>query len=204
MRKLLFSFLLTVSLAAGAEEIDSAFVSMPDSLFPYLSREQRGELLNMQRIDTSTHAVLSSVFQGKVEMCKLTTDRISLRLDSLSSMEMMRLRTAEKPVYCLLRTVSAPENHSDMTLYDEAWKETGRVDIDGVSLVQRPDTMSDKRFEDLCKLIEFQLVEAHFVDVETVELKLNVPMLSKEDRQQLDAILVRRKMKWNGKTFVCQ
>lgn len=204
MRKLLVSIMLAVSSAAMAQGVDSLFVNMPDSLFPYLSRAQRSELLNMQRIDTSTHAVLQSLHDGKVEMLYKDADRMTLALDSLSTLEMSAFMSERDTLCCVLRTVATPEKRTELALYDAAWNRLETVDIDTIQLMKRPDTMSEKQFRDLCKLVEFQLVEAHFVDAQTVELELNIPMVSKDDRKKFAAVLVQRRLKWNGKTFVCQ
>lgn len=204
MRKLLVSIMLAVSSAAMAQGVDSLFVNMPDSLFPYLARAQRSELLNMQRIDTSTHAVLQSLYDGKVEMLYKDADRMTIGLDSLTTLEMSALMSEGNAVCCVLRTVATPEKHTELALYDAAWNRLQTVDIDTVQLMQRPDTMSEEQFHDLFKLVEFQLVEAHFVDAQTVELELNIPMVSKDDRKKFAAVLVQRRLKWNGKTFVCQ
>lgn len=204
MRKLLVSIMLAVSSAAMAQGVDSLFVNMPDSLFPYLARAQRSELLNMQRIDTSTHAVLQSLYDGKVEMLYKDADRMTIGLDSLTTLEMSALMSEGNAVCCVLRTVATPEKHTELALYDAAWNRLQIVDIDTVQLMQRPDTMSEEQFHDLFKLVEFQLVEAHFVDAQTVELELNIPMVSKDDRKKFAAVLVQRRLKWNGKTFVCQ
>ena len=81
------------------------------------------------------------------------------------------------------------------------WEKVADVVFDDVTLLQRPDTMSQENFAELEKLIEFRMVEAHFSDAETLVLQQNVPMTSKEDKTRLQAILTQRKLKWDGKTY---
>lgn len=195
MRKIFISFMLAVSSAAMAQGVDSMFVNMPDSLFPYLAREQRSELVNMQRIDTSRHAVLPSLYNGKVEVMYKDVDRMILLLDSLSSMELSVLSHVGKAVCCILRTVATPEKHTEIAMYDAKWRKLQTVDIDTLQLQHRPDTMSEQRYNELCKLVEFQLTEAHFVDAATIAFRQNIPMVSAEERKKLATILVERKLK---------
>lgn len=195
MRKIFVSIMLAVSSAAMAQSIDSLFVNMLNGQFPYLTRAQRSELVNMQRIDTSTHAVLPSLYDGKVEVLYKDTDRMTLSLDSLTTMELSTFPSVRNVVCCVLRTVATPEKHTVLALYDAKWHNIPSIDIDTLQLVQRPDTMSVQRYDELCKLIEFQLTEAHFVDATTIVFKQNVPMVSAEERKNLAAILVERKLK---------
>lgn len=194
MRKILVSMAFAVSSAATAQGVDSLFVNMPDSLFPYLASTQRLELVNMQRIDTSTHAVLPSLYNGKVEILYKDADRMTLSLDSLSCMEMSAIPFGDKAVCCVLRTVATPEKHTELAMYDAEWSRLQTVDIDTLQLLQRPDTMSVQRYDELCKLVEFQLTEAHFADVATIVFRQNIPMVSAEERKKLSAILVERKL----------
>lgn len=197
MRKIFVSIMLAISSAAMAQGIDSLFVNMPDSLFPYLARAQRSELVNMQRIDTSTHAVLQSLYDGKVEILYKDADKMTLSLDTLSSMEMSVFPPVGDAVCCILRTVATPEMHTELALYDEKWNRLPTIDIDTLSLIQRPDTMSVQQYDELCKLIEFQLIEAHLVDSTTIVLKQNIPMVSVAERKKFAAILKERRMNVN-------
>lgn len=204
MRKLFFSvaFAMLMPMAGHAQGVDSLFVNMPDSLFPYLSSAQRVELVNLKRVDTSTPAVLRSTLNCEVALQYADAERMTLALDSTVIIELAMQKVNGRNKCCLLRTVPTPEPNTSAALYDEEWKQIKQLNLDTVSLTKRPDTMSVKRYDELCKLIEFPLVEAHFEDASTIKLRLNVPLVSKDEREKLAAIIVQRKMKWNGHEYI--
>ncbi len=206
MRKLFFSvaFATLASMTVHANGVDSLFVSMPDSLFPYLPSAQRVELVNLKRVDTSTSAVLRSPLDCEVALRYVDDNRITLALDSTVIIELSMQNVGDKNLCCVLRTVPTPEPHTSATLYDEDWKQIKQIDLDSISFLERPDTMSVERYKELCKLIEFPLVEAHFEDASTIILKQNVPLVSKKERDSLAAIIVQRKAKWKGHKFICE
>lgn len=206
MRKLFFSvaFAMLMSVTVHAQAVDSMFVNMPDSLFPYLSSAQRVELVNLKRVDTSTSAVLRSALDCEVALQYADAERMTLALDSTAIVELAMQKVNDRNVCCLLRTVPTPEPSTSAVLYDEEWKQIKRLTLDTVSFTTRPDTMSIAQYDELCKLIEFPLVEAHFEDASTIDLRLNVPLVSKDEREKLAAIIVQRKMKWNGQEYVCE
>lgn len=188
--------------SANAQTVGDMFMSMPDSLFPYLTQEQRVELVKLKQVDTSTSAVLRSVFNCSVSLDSLEAACMTVNIDSTMTVEMARLATVSgDSLYCLLQTVSAPERETVASIYNKVWEKVSDVDWTDVSLLNRPDTMSDKEFANRTSLIEFRMVEARLENADTIVLKLNVPMLSSEDKRLLRDILVQRRMRWDGEKY---
>lgn len=203
MYRFLFTFVMAVATyAAQAQSVGDMFVNIPDSIFPYLDKNQRAELRNLKRLDDSTAAVLHSHFERYVTLNRCETELMELKIDSTLTIEMARVATVNgDSLYCLLRTVAVPERETVAYIYNNVWEKVADVVFDDVTLLQRPDTMSQENFAELEKLIEFRMMEAHFSDAETLVLQQNVPMTSKEDKTRLQAILTQRKLKWDGKTY---
>lgn len=203
MCKKIITFILSiVMVSANAQTVGDMFVSMPDSLFPYLTQEQRVELVKLKQVDTSTSAVLRSAFNCSVSLDSLEAARMTVNTDSTMTMEMARLATVSgDSLYCLLQTVSAPERETVAAIYNMVWKKVSDVDWTDVPLLNRPDTMSEKEFANRTSLIEFRMVEARLENADTIVLRLNVPMLSKEDKRLLRDILVQRRMRWDGERY---
>lgn len=188
--------------SANAQTVGDMFMSMPDSLFPYLTQEQRVELVKLKQVDTSTSAVLRSVFNCSVSLDSLEAACMTVNIDSTMTVEMARLATVSgDSLYCLLQTVSAPERETVASIYNKVWEKVSDVDWTDVPLLNRPDTMSDKEFANRTSLIEFRMVEARLENADTIVLKLNVPMLSSEDKRLLRDILVQRRMRWDGEKY---
>lgn len=203
MCKKIITFILSVVMvSANAQTVGDMFMSMPDSLFPYLTQEQRVELVKLKQVDTSTSAVLRSVFNCSVSLDSLGAACMTVNIDSTMTVEMARLATVSgDSLYCLLQTVSAPERETVASIYNKVWKKVSDVDWTDVPLLNRPDTMSDKEFANRTSLIEFRMVEARLENADTIVLKLNVPMLSSEDKRLLRDILVQRRMRWDGEKY---
>ena len=203
MCKKIITFILSVVMvSANAQTVGDMFMSMPDSLFPYLTQEQRVELVKLKQVDTSTSAVLRSVFNSSVSLDSLEAACMTVNIDSTMTVEMARLATVSgDSLYCLLQTVSAPERETVASIYNKVWEKVSDVDWTDVPLLNRPDTMSDKEFANRTSLIEFRMVEARLENADTIVLKLNVPMLSSEDKRLLRDILVQRRMRWDGEKY---
>lgn len=205
MRKKIIPFLLSAVMSAvHAQSVGDMFVSMPDSLFPYLAKEQRAELVNLKRLDPSSPAVLRSVFNCDVTMSHsvVPDDILTTRIDSTVEFSIARLHNAAgDSLYCVLQTVAAPEKESVATIYNKEWERVGDVDFTGIQFVHRPDTMQKETFDNLTRLIEFPMVEGRFGNKGDIVVWQNVPMTSKEEKERLKAILKVRVLRWNGKEY---
>lgn len=208
MRKILsvIFFLLALwplsPVSVNAQSVDVMFVNIPDSVFPYLVKEQRQELVNLRHVDASTPAVLHSAFNCDVAMTYLEAERLTIEIDSTVMVEMARLPSAgADSVYCMLATVATPEKETQAYIYNKEWHKIEDVHLCEMNFVQRPDTMNEETFSEINKLIEFPIAEAHFIDATAIVVRLNVPLLSKEERKRLDAILTETRLRWNGNAF---
>ena len=157
---------------------DGEGFSVPDSILPYVLQEQRATYL----ADSSSNCQLRRIDEQRI---------------------------------CLLRHVMTPEVETVCYIYDNQWQLLNKQSFSDITLTQRPDTMSQERYEELLHLIEFPLVEARFAaplpegadifqlptEPLVLTLSLNVPMITDEQRKQLNGILVQKNVKWNGETF---
>ncbi len=103
------------------------------------------------------------------------------------------------PLFCLLTTCNTPEPETTCDLYTPDWQRVKSIPLApyAPSLMAKPDTMDATEYAKAQKLMDFPLVEAHFTTKSpaTVELSLHVPMLGREDKPRVDAILIRKEYK---------
>ena len=80
MKKLLMGWLLSVALCAPAQHltIRDVFKSMPDSLMPYLSNNNRLDFIDF--MDSNMKAEVKNQFGGNSIMTALTEDSLSISL----------------------------------------------------------------------------------------------------------------------------
>lgn len=201
IRRYLLTFVSVFSvMAVNAVNVADMFVSAPDSLMPYVSKEQRSELIGMKRIDPSSSAEINVSLKASVAVDSLSDDFIRISIGQVKY-EIARLAAVDSSadsVFCVLRTFMTPEAETVGYLYDDSWKMLREIDFDKVFL-QTPIT-SDAEKEILDKM-EFPMVEAHFdSSTSSLVLTLSTPLMWKEEKNNSLPVL-QRKLKWNGKSF---
>ena len=113
---LLFSMLLGLSANAQTQDINSVFISMPDSLSPILTKVNRQDFADF--LSSGMKAVVKNKFDGTSEMLKLTDDYLKLNTTSASSEEMKLLPLNDSVnVLCVVKTYSGPAEDSKVTFY---------------------------------------------------------------------------------------
>ena len=98
MKKLLIITLLAgISLAGNAQNpsMASLFREIPDSLMPYLSKNNRLDMLDFR--DAQMKAEVTNLFDGKSEMTALTDDSLSIRMSEVLQVS-MKLEEVQEPV----------------------------------------------------------------------------------------------------------
>ena len=204
-RNILMSCLLLASTGVGAKSMKDLLVSMPDSLMPYLDKNLRQEMPELQEMGVK--AEVKNLLGENSVMDTLTTDFVQIRMSKLSTLQVKKLPAAEAgdSLLCVVKTFAGPEKESELYFFDQNWKpvEVG-FDLNSLatSLIQKPDTMNEARFLELKKMIEPKMVSVLLFEHEdSVVVRLSLPLLSAEDKKAVNVIKLQRKFNWNGKTF---
>jgi len=97
MKKLLVTLLMCFPLCSLAQDktMTDLFKAMPDSLFPYLSKNNRLDMLDF--MEAGMKAEVVNLLEGKSEMLALTHDSLSIRMSSTMQLD-MKLITLDSPV----------------------------------------------------------------------------------------------------------
>ena len=210
-KKKIFTVLcaLVVALAVQAKSLRELWVSMPDSLVPVLTQNMRVEFTELQ--DMKVKAEVTTSLGDTSVMDTLTNDFMQIRLSRVCTLQLKKLpQTGGDSIICMVRTLAAPEKESEVMFFNQQWQQLEMThcfdgeDIQGVceSLLQRPDTMSVSRFEEIKAMIEPRMMSALLMQHENaIVFRLALPLLSAEDKKLINAIKVQRKFNWNGKIF---
>ena len=109
-RLLIASLLATATLSALADTltIKTLFKEMPDSVIPYLSRNNRLDFIDF--MESGMNAEVTNNLGGKSQMTALTDDSISIRLNEACQVVFMLLTTTHdvdscRQVVAVVRTV---------------------------------------------------------------------------------------------------
>ena len=202
MRKtFLLLFMLAVSATMTARSMRSLWISMPPSVIPYLDKSKRLEMLDL--IDIKAIAEVSNALGEPCRIDTLTGSFLSVQLSDVSSLQMKLLPTSERDtILCLVQSYAAQAVDSRISFYSLDWKELPVPQPDLSLLIVRPDTMTTEEFT-ACKKLLDPLLVSFSLSAERNELTatLSPTLLSKEERDRIEPIIMQRKYKWNGLTF---
>ena len=135
MKKVLLVLLtLCCTLGSHAQEktMSELFKAMPDSLLPYLTTNNRLDMLDF--LEANMKAEVTNLLDGKSEMTVLTSDSLSLRMNPVLRIDMKLISTAE-PVDSstqLIRVVrtyqlSDPCTERVTDIYSTAWRRISSI-----------------------------------------------------------------------------
>ena len=202
---ILVVFVLFALCSQAQRTMKDFWMSMPDSLVEYLNATKRREMVDFYNMGVK--AEVYNLLEGMSVM-----DTLSTRHAVVTSSESSRLSVAllEKTdgdsLLCMVSTFLGPQPESVVTFYNTAWQsipsEGLLPTLSAQSFMQRPDTMDVDEMQRMALLVDPVMFSARFIPEDTsLAFRLSTPLLSKADRERLDAVLVERKYKWDGKAF---
>ena len=191
--------------ASAQRQMKDFILTMPDSLVKYLNTTKRTEMVDFyfMGVKAETFNLLS---EGTV-LDSLTANHADIRLNESARMQLHLLpRENGDTVVCMVRTFLGEAPESTFAFYDSNWKSLERKgflpEVDPMSLIHRPDTMTVERYEELLRLVDPLMVAAEITPADgALTFSLSTPMTTKKEREALQDILVQRKLKWDGKSF---
>lgn len=151
MKKVLLVLLtLCFSMGSGAQEKTMAelFKVMPDSLLPYLTTNNRLDMLDF--MEANMKAEVTNLLDGKSEMTALAPDSLSIRMNSVLRIDMKVARVAEPvdsntQIIRVIRTYTLNENQTEriVDVYSSVWRKLSSVIVQS-SLLKRDDELLSK------------------------------------------------------------
>ena len=197
-----WGFMITVP---AQDYMRRTLMAMPDSIMPLINHSMMGELVEFAARGGA--AEVKNKLDGMTSLDSLTNNYASFTLTKADKMQLMLLqRSVGDTIICLVRSFYGPEPESQVQFFSLDWKSiTDKSLLPNVTvddLLQKPDTMTEESFQRLKKLIDPCLV---FVSVypqeQRLSFSLSKPLLSEADKKALDAIILQKSVKWDGKTF---
>lgn len=200
---LMSAVLLSLSATGSAQTMEQWWLNMPDTLFSYINKSKRIEAMDYRNMGLKLD--VTNLLKGSTLVDTLTNDYIEVKLNEAALLQMSLLPKDSDTVVCVVSTFYGPEAESQICYYDRTWRRVGEEQTDSLidAYVFRPDTMSMARYEELKKLIEPVMVKATLsIQDDTLLKELSLPLLTKEEKQTVKAILKQRKLKWRNGMFI--
>ena len=149
MNKRLFStftlVVLSVMFAFAQQRTTAAavFKTMPDSLLPVLSKNNRLDMVDF--MEAQMRAEVTNLLEGSSEMTALTDDSLSIRIDTVLCVDMVLRTEADSTIICLRRTYKISECQMEIVEnnYTTTWHPLTNNRVSS-SLLRRDEQLFDK------------------------------------------------------------
>lgn len=211
MKKYTVIFLLMVGMQLSAQvTMRDLWLSMPDSLLPYLNQNLRLEHVDF--VDMNVPSEVNNLLQGEGRLDTLTANYVSLQLNERRTLQ-MRLFTRDDStqVVCMVNTFRAPEPESTLRFFTTDWQPLDQTFglpslADPASLLdtffKTSDSIPPTEIAALKKMVDPIMISISLpADEESVILQLSAPFLLKDEKERLNAVLVQRKFNWDAYLF---
>ena len=139
---------LPVIAPAQVPVMATVFKQMPDSLMPYLSKNNRLDMLDF--MDAKMKAEVTNLLDGRSEMTAITDDSLSIRLSDALRVD-MKLERVEQPVdsgYYVVRLVrtyiiNANQTERIADVYSSVWRKLSSC-LEDSSLLRRDEEVFEE------------------------------------------------------------
>ncbi|MBR6182512.1 MAG: DUF3256 family protein [Prevotella sp.] len=200
---LVASFFMTNAFAQ--RNMRQLWIDMPDSLVEYLNATKRTEMVDFY--DMGVRAETTNLLTSATVLDSIADDYAHISLNESAKMQLALLKSSTgDSVICMVRTYIGEAPESVVTFYDGKWRprdaEKLMAKVETSQLMARPDTMDVEKYERLCSYIDPVMVVADYdPEQQALVLSLSTPLLTNEEMRRVKAILLQRKLKWNGVMF---
>lgn len=139
---------LPVIAPAQVPVMATVFKQMPDSLMPYLSKNNRLDMIDF--MDAKMKAEVTNLLDGRSEMTAITDDSLSIRLSDALRVD-MKLERVEQPVdsgYYVVRLVrtyiiNANQTERIADVYSSVWRKLSSC-LEDSSLLRRDEEVFEE------------------------------------------------------------
>lgn len=197
----LFLFLsLTCVGDAVGKNIQDIWLSMPDSVIPFIDRSHRIEMLDFANMGVAVQ--VDNQLRGKSRMDTLTADFIGVGLTERSSMQIKLLPfVGGDSILCVVHSYQSDAVESTVAFYDGDWERIS-IPLPQMPLPQRPDTMGQETYARLLSCLEPHMSYAELSPADDcLRMGWSLPLLTKDERRQMEALQLQRTYCWNGTKF---
>lgn len=167
--RLLLIAVLFCAMPLFAQNMNSVFIAMPDSITPLLSKVNKEDCVDF--LDSNMKAEVTNRFGGKTEMKVLTDDYVLIQTTSGSTLEMKLFPVNDSTkVVCMVKTVCASACDSEIRFYASDWSKELSMD----DFLQRPDV-------EAFYLPQDSITEEYTLTRKKADMDLMKASLSKDD-----------------------
>jgi hypothetical protein len=190
---------MALHIQAQTPDIREIWKSVPQQVVPYLTETNKLDFLDF--MDSKMAAKVHNALNGESEMTTLNSHYLKLALSKSSTMEMYVMPVSEtlpdtsKAVVCVVKTVGTDVQQSTVDFYSQKWHHLFSVSPTVLlgKLMQRPDTMSQSRYDELEQKATPVCVKASLSPTEPVlYVNANSPAQIEADKEAMKLIFKQK------------
>lgn len=180
--------------------MQEVWLSMPDSIIPFIDRSHRIEMLDFALMNAN--ATTDNRLQGKSRIDTLTSNFMKVELTESSNLQIKLLPTAGgDTLICMIHSYKSDAIESVICFFNTDWKKAA-VDLPHFTLPERPDTMDVSTYSQLLTSLEPHISHAELNPSDnSLKQEWSLPLLSKEERKQMKSLCLLHIWHWNGTRF---
>lgn len=212
MRKLTLAILTVLCLSVKAQVVtmSEVFIQMPDSLMPYLTKNNKLDMVDF--VNANMKAEITNKLDGLSTMLKLDSTYLKIQMNEAVAVEMKLLKSADilpdssQWVVCLLQTIGCGSSESRVEFYSSKWNKLNiKNPLDGISindLLVKPDTMNVSKFNEIVSKPAAYMLSANLSDSDnSINIKPTTTLLTTEQKEALNPLICNKKLFWDGFLF---
>lgn len=197
-----------LAISVNAKSLRELWTSMPDSILPVLDKNMCLEMVEL--MDMGVKPEVKNLLGENCVMDTLTSDFLQVATSEASSLQLKLLpQDSGDSILCVVKTFLAPEKESEVAFYNQAWQviDATRCLDESIASVDsyfqsKPDTMRDERYQELMASLEPKMFYAELSPKEnSIIYHVSTPLVTKEEKTQLQALILQRKFNWDGERF---
>lgn len=203
--------LLLCSVALSAQtSMREIWLSMPDSMIPYLNKNLRLE--HVELLEMKVESKVRNLLGGEGMMDTLTSDYMQIHLNGAADMQLRLLpKNDSLQMICMVKTVRAQQPESEIRFFDLNWNPIN--DLFGLPLAEKSDsiiasfflpndTIFMERVQEMQRSINPVMFNASLLpDASELILQLSPSLKTVKEAADVKAVLRQKKYKWDGKLF---
>ncbi|MEG1728630.1 MAG: DUF3256 family protein [Bacteroidaceae bacterium] len=193
---------------ANAQTITDVFTAMPDSLQPLLTKTNRLDLIDFKK--SKMKAEVTNNLNGKTELKELTDHYLSLVLTPVSLCEMKMLPIEDTYILCVVKTIKAVAQESEVAFYSLDWKKLDTAIYLKYPMLsafwKKPNKKLENAYHRAQKIYSVPYLEVHLkANTADLTMHLNLDELLIEERKEVSDFLHKDfVLSWQNGKFQAQ
>ena len=204
LKYILVLSLLMVFNNSSAQSVADLWISMPDELVPYLTLNQKKEMIECRKIGVDSK--VKNKLQGDTDIDTLSADYGKFIVSNSREIEMVKLPTKNDSILLVIDTYKGPLAHSKAAFYTLEWgilpSENVVPQFQVEDFILNSDTLTAAEQEEILSICSHPLYSYSY-DKSTGRLivKLSLPSVTLDDKKRIEEKSCKKMLIWTGEMF---